>query len=69
MPAKSIDPLTKVTVDLYTADVEFCKRAGAINFAELLRKLLHDHVTIEKAAKQRMTLADLDTNPRILHND
>ncbi len=60
MPAKSIDPLTKITVDLYTADVHFLRSLGAINFAELMRKLLHDHVTIEKAAKLRMTLGDLD---------
>ncbi len=61
MPAKSIDPLTKVTVDLYKADVEYMKlTVGAINFAELLRKLLHDHVTMLSAAKQRMTLGDLD---------
>ncbi len=59
MPAKSIDLLTKVTVDLYKADVDFFKLGGAVNFAELMRKLLHDHVTMLEARRHRMTLGEL----------
>ncbi len=62
MPAKSIDPLTKVTVDLYTYDVEYLKFTGAVNFAELMRKLLHDHVTMLEARRHRMTLGELDAD-------
>ena len=59
MPAKSLDPLKKVTVDLFAHDVTYL-RANCENFSEEVRKLLRDHVTMLKAAKHRMTLGDLD---------
>ena len=58
MPAKSLDPLKKVTVDLYKKDVEYLQ-ANCENFSEELRNMLRNHVTILRAAKHRMTLGDL----------
>ncbi len=59
MPAKSIDPLKKVTVDLFKSDVIYLQYE-CDNFSEVLRKLLRDHVTMLKATKHRMTLGDLN---------
>jgi len=58
MPAKSLDPLKKITVDLFRVDVEYLQN-NCENFSEVLRKILRDHVILHKAARQRRTIGDL----------
>ncbi len=58
MPAKSIDPLKKCTLDLFLHDVTWLKN-NCENFSDEVRSLVRNHVTILKGAKQRMTLGDL----------
>lgn len=62
MPAKSLDPLKKVTVDLFARDVEFIQNR-AENFSEVLRTLLHNHVAelrvIASHNEMRRSLKDL----------
>ncbi len=58
MPAKSIDPLRKVTIDLFALDVDWLKH-NCENFSEEVRSLVRNHVTMLKAAKHRRTLGDL----------
>lgn len=59
MPAKSIDPLKKVTIDLFLLDVDYL-RANTENFSEVIRNLVRNHVVMMKADKKRKTLGDLD---------
>lgn len=61
MPAKSIDPLKKTTIDLFLLDVDWLK-ANTENFSEEIRNLVRNHVTILKAAKHRKTLGDLNAD-------
>ncbi len=58
MPAKSIDTLKKITIDLFKHDVDWLK-SHTENFSDEVRSLVRNHVTMLKAAKQRMTLGDL----------
>lgn len=59
MPAKSIDPLKKCTIDLFLLDVDYL-RANTENFSEVIRNLVRNHVVMMKADKKRKTLGDLD---------
>lgn len=58
MPAKSIDPLKKVTIDLFLLDVDYL-RANTENFSEVIRNLVRNHVVMMKADRKRKTLGDL----------
>lgn len=59
MPAKSLDPLRKVTVDLFSADVDYLKANSKGNFSEVVRQLLRNHVVMMKAREQRLKLGSL----------
>lgn len=62
MPAKSLDPLKKVTIDLFSTDVTYL-HSSVDNFSETIRNLVRNHVICLKAAAERQRLGDL-TNAR-----
>lgn len=62
MPAKSIEPLKKVTVELFLDDVEFIKRLG-VNFTEFVREAVRERVQWNKrcdAKPEPFTIGDLE---------
>lgn len=63
MPRKSTEPLKKITIDLFRADVIWLQAnslAHAVPIAEVVREAVREKVVMMKAAKQRMTLGDLN---------
>jgi hypothetical protein len=69
MPIRSDDPLRKVTLNLYEADVEWLISAYGHGWTERIRQHIHDEVTERQMRSQPdpiatmnrlMTLGDLD---------
>lgn len=62
MPAKSIEPLKKCTVDLFEADVAWLHKHVS-NFSEYIRDLVHENVMYCQVRfshdKMRKSLKDL----------
>ena len=61
MPAKSDDPLQKVTLNLYAVDVAMLEAYYGHGWSEQVRQVVHAHVsTITGFHKLRQTLGDLE---------
>ena len=61
MPAKSDDPLQKVTLNLYEADVLALEAFYGRGWSEQVRQVVHQHIsTATSFHKLRKTLGDLD---------
>ncbi len=58
MPPKSLEPLKKVTIDLFLADVNYLQ-AVTENFSEEVRNLVRNRVVYLKAEQARKKLGDL----------
>lgn len=61
MPAKADDPLQKVTLNLYEADVKALAAYYGHGWSEQIRQLVHSHAqNIAGYHKLRKTLGDLE---------
>ncbi len=61
MPAKSDDPLQKVTLNLYAADVLALEAYYGRGWSEQVRQVVHHHITTAtNFHKLRKTLGDLE---------
>ncbi len=61
MPAKSDDPLQKVTLNLYAADVRALEAYYGHGWSEQVRQVVHHHITTAMSFhKLRKTLGDLE---------
>ena len=58
MPRKSIEPLHKITIDLYAADFAWLQ-ANSLPLTETIREAVREKVVMLRGEKQRMTLGDL----------
>ena len=61
MPAKSDDPLRKITLNLYEADVLALEAYYGHGWSEAVRQVVHQHITTATSFhKLRKTLGDLE---------
>jgi len=63
MPIRSDDPLRKVTLNLYAADVEWLEKAYGHGWTERVRQHIHQEVTYRQLSNPKTyrhaTLGDL----------
>lgn len=61
MPAKSTDPLKKITLNLFAVDVLALEEYYGHGWSEAVRDLVHQHIQTAMAhRKVRKTLGDLE---------
>ena len=61
MPVRSDEPLLKVTLNLYSADVDALRAYYGHGWSEQVRQVVHQHIsTTTSFHKLRRTLGDLE---------
>jgi hypothetical protein len=60
MPARSDDPLRRVTLNLYEADCEWLAKEYGRGWTERIRQHIHGEVLKRQRPNDRLTLGDLD---------
>ena len=61
MPIKPDEPLKKITLNLYAADVEAAKAYYGQGWSEQIRQIVHQHLQVTQAHyRTRMTLGELE---------
>jgi len=59
MPPRSDDPLRRVTLNLYEADVQWLIKAYGHGWTERIRQHIHNHVFTQSVHQKVRTLGDL----------
>lgn len=60
MPRVVSEPITKVTLNLYSRDLEYLKKRYPDGYSERIREILRQHIRAERAYKEVLRYGPLD---------